>query len=147
MKIKERVESMSYSRRENRESAFILIFEKLFRDDSIDEIIELAENIDDIVINSDVINTFTETVNKSDELDVIITKFSEKRTVDRIPKVNLAILRLALYEALYDEKVPQNVAINEAVLLAKKFAQEPDVSFINGVLGAYSRSDEGSKNA
>lgn len=138
---------MPQSRRENRESAFILIFEKLFRNDTIDEILELAENIDDFVINSDVITTFTNVVEKADELDEIITNFSEKRSVDRIPKVNLAILRLALYEAIYDEKVPQNVAINEAVLLAKKFAQEPDVSFINGVLGAYSRSEEGSKNA
>ena len=138
---------MPQSRRKNRECAFILIFEKLFRNDTIDEILELAENIDDIVINSDVITTLTNVVEKADELDEIITKFSEKRSVDRIPKVNLAILRLALYEAIYDEKVPQNVAINEAVLLAKKFAQEPDVSFINGVLGSYSRSEEGSKNA
>ncbi len=138
---------MPNSRRENRESAFILIFEKMFRSDTVDEIVELAENIDDLKINSDVINIFSETVNKAVELDNIITKFSEKRSVDRIPKVNLAILRLALYEAIYDERVPQNVAINEAVLLAKKFAQEPDVAFINGVLGAYSRSEEGKQNA
>lgn len=138
---------MPNSRRENRESAFILIFEKLFRDDSVDEIIELAENIDDIIINSDVITKFEGVVNKADELDEIITKYSEKRSVSRIPKVNLAILRLALYEAIYDEKVPLNVAINEAVLLAKKFAQEPDVAFINGVLGSYARSEEGSNNA
>lgn len=138
---------MPNSRRENRESAFILIFEKLFRNDSVDEIIELAENIDDIIINSDVITKFEGVVNKADELDEIITKYSEKRSVNRIPKVNLAILRLALYEVLYDEKVPLNVAINEAVLLAKKFAQEPDVAFINGVLGSYARSEEGSKNA
>lgn len=138
---------MPNSRRENRESAFILIFEKMFRSDSVDEIIELAENIDDIKINSDVINIFSQTVDKAVELDSIITKFSEKRSVDRIPKVNLAILRLALYEAIYDERVPQNVAINEAVLLAKKFAQDPDVAFINGVLGAYSRSEEGKCNA
>ncbi len=138
---------MPNSRRENRESAFILIFEKMFRSDTVDEIVELAENIDDLKINSDVINIFSETVNKAVELDNIITKFSEKRSVDRIPKVNHAILRLALYEAIYDERVPQNVAINEAVLLAKKFAQEPDVAFINGVLGAYSRSEEGKQNA
>ncbi len=138
---------MANTRREIREAAFILIFEKMFRDDSVDEIIELAENIDDLVINSDVINMFTQTVEKADELDEIIKKYSEKRAVDRIPKVNLAILRLALYEDKYVEKVPQNVAINEAVLLAKKFAQEPDVSFINGVLGAYSRNEEGKNNA
>ena len=135
------------SRRENREFSFILIFERLFRDETIDQIIELAENIDDFKINSDVIDTFTNVIEKANELDTIITKYSQKRNVDRIPKVNLAILRLALYEAIYDERVPQNVAINEAVLLAKKYAQEPDVSFVNGVLGAYARSEEGSKNA
>ncbi|MFA5658124.1 MAG: transcription antitermination factor NusB [Oscillospiraceae bacterium] len=133
---------MPTKRREIRESAFILIFEKLFRDDTIDEIIELADNIDGIIINSDVIKTFSGTVEKSAELDNIITRYSEKRTVDRIPKVNLAILRLALFEGIYDEKVPLNVAISEAVLLGKKFAQEADVSFINGVLGAYSRSGD-----
>jgi len=137
---------MASSRRQMRESAFILIFEKLFRQDSVEEIIALAENIDGIIINDEVKKTFSQTVQKADELDVIITKFSEKRIVDRIPKINLAILRLALYEANYDNKVPVNVAINEAVLLAKKFAQEPDVAFINGVLGSYSRSDEAPKN-
>lgn len=133
---------MPQSRRENRESAFILIFEKQFRDDSIDEIVELADNIDDITINSDVINIFTECVQKTAELDDIISKYSEKRSIDRIPKVNLALLRLALYEAIFDKRVPVSVAINEAVLLAKKYAQEPDVAFINGVLGAYSRDNE-----
>lgn len=135
---------MPAKRREIRESAFILIFEKLFRDDTIDEIIELAENIDGITINSDVIKTFSNTYEKSDELDVIINRFSEKRSISRIPKVNLAILRLALYEIIFDDRVPENVAINEAVLLAKKFAQEADVAFINGVLGAYSRSGSSS---
>ncbi len=138
---------MAPTRRENRESAFILIFEKMFRDDTIEEIIELAENIDDITINSEVIDTFTNVVQKADELDLIIAKFSEKRNVVRIPKVNHALLRLALYEALYDEKVPLNVAINEAVLLAKKYAQTPDVSFINGILGSFARETEGNVNA
>jgi len=137
---------MSNSRREIRESAFILIFEKQFRNDSIEEIIELAENVDDIVINEEVIKTFRETIEKADELDAIISKFSEKRTVERIPKINISILRLALYQALFDEKVPLNVAISEAVLLAKKYAQEADVAFVNGILGAFSRSDEAPKN-
>ena len=45
-----------------------------------------------------------------------------------------------MYEAIYEEKVPVNVAISEAVIITKKYAQKADVSFINGVLGAYSRS-------
>ncbi len=138
---------MSYSRRRNRESAFVLIFEKLFAEDTVDEIIEMADNIDDIVISSDVINTFKGVVEKSDELDQIISKLSKKRSIDRIPKINMAILRLALYEAIYDNKVPVNVAINEAVLLAKKYAQDVDASFINGLLGSYARNIEEDKNA
>ncbi len=131
---------MVANRHKSREAAFILIFEKLFRDDSIEEIIELSQNIDDIIVNEDVIKTFTNVVEKAAEFDEIITKFSNKRTIDRIPKVNLAILRLALYEAIYDEGVPIKVAINEAIILAKEFAKPEDASFINGVLGSYAKS-------
>lgn len=146
--MKECVIKMSIStRRETRESAFILIFEKQFREDTIDEILEIAKSVEEIKLNDDVINNFKGTVEKADELDIIISKYSEKRSIDRIPKINLAILRLALFEGIYDKKVPLDVAINEAVLLAKKFAQEADVAFINGVLGAYSRSDEAPKDA
>ncbi len=133
------------TRREMRESAFKMVFESLFRDDTTDEIIELANEVDEIIINDDVITMFKGTVENADELDIIISKFSEKRQIDRIPKVNIAILRLALYEILYDERVPINVAINEAVLISKKYSQEADVAFVNGVLGAYSRSDEAKK--
>ena len=63
-------------------------------------------------------------------------------TVERIPKINLAILRLAIYEAIYEENVPVNVAISEAVALAGKYALEPDVSFVNGVLGSFAKEQE-----
>ncbi len=128
-------------RREIRESAFKLTFESLFRDDSADEIIALAEDVEEITVTDDVIKLFKGTIEKSDELNKIIEKYSEKRALDRIPKVNIAVLKLALYEILYDEKVPLNVAINEAVLISKKYSQEADVNFVNGVLGAYSRAE------
>lgn len=133
---------MSLNRREVREAVLILSFEKLFRDDTENEIIEIAKEIGDFKINDEVEHNFKGIYEKADELDEIISKFSDKRTIDRIPKINLAILRLALYEAKYDDKVPVNVAISEAVSLAGKYAQEPDVAFINGVLGSYSRSGE-----
>ena len=133
---------MPTNRREVRESVFILSFEKLFRDDSADEIIDLAKELGDITVNNEVIHNFKGIIEKADELDAVIAKFSDKRTIDRIPKINLALLRLAIYEARYDDKVPINVAISEAVALAGKYAQDPEVAFINGVLGSYSRSDE-----
>ena len=126
-------------RRDIRESAFIISFEMLFRDDSIDELFESAAEIEDIVLNKDVRKTGDGIVAHSSEIDAEISSLSNKRSISRIPRINLAILRLAIYEALYDDKVPVNVAISEAVKLAEKYALEPDVSFINGVLGAFAR--------
>ena len=137
---------MSAKRRDVRESGFILIFEKLFRNDSVDEIVEIAEEYGDIMINDEVTALVKGVCEKEDELDSIISRYSNKRAVERIAKINLAVLRLAIYEAKYDEKVPMNVAISEAVALAEKYAQEPDVAFINGILGAFSRSEEASIN-
>ncbi|MBR6337704.1 MAG: transcription antitermination protein NusB, partial [Ruminococcus sp.] len=108
---------MSVNRREVRESVFILSFEKMFRDDSPDDIVALAEEIGDLTLNDEVIHNFKGIIEKADELDEVIARFSNKRTIDRIPKINLALLRLAIYEARYDDKVPINVAISEAVAL------------------------------
>lgn len=55
--------------------------------------------------------------------------------LDRIAKAELAILRLAVYEALYDESVPVGVAVNEAVELAKKYGEDNGSVFVNGILG------------
>lgn len=97
-------------------------------------------------LNSEVKALVRGIIEKSEEIDSIISKFSNKRAVERIPKINLAVLRLAIYEALYDEKVPINVAISEAVFLAEKYALDSDVSFVNGVLGSFSRCSEAPKN-
>ena len=130
---------MAVKRRDVRESAFILSFEMLFRDDSIDEIFDAAKMIDDIVLTDDVRALVSGIMEKQNELDAMISKYSRNRAIVRIPRINVAVLRLAIYEALYDEKVPVNVAISEAVKLTEKYAQDADVSFVNGVLGAFSR--------
>ncbi len=127
------------TRHEIREAAFILSFEKLFRSDSLEEIFDTAKSVDVFPVNKEVEKLVNGVFEKADELDGIISKYSEKRSVERIPKLNLAILRIAIYEALYDDKVPVNAAISEAVLLAKAYAFDTDVSFVNGVLGAFSR--------
>lgn len=57
--------------------------------------------------------------------------------MNRIGKVEVSILRLALYEMLYDEAVPVKVAINEAVELAKKYGGDSSPQFINGILAKY----------
>lgn len=69
------------------------------------------------------------------EIDEILNKTAEGWKTSRMNKVDLAILRLAVYEMRWDDDVPDGVAINEAVELAKKFGGENSSSFVNGVLG------------
>lgn len=128
-------------RREDRETAFILVFESMFRDDGTDDIIDAAEEVGEMNLSVNVLNLFKGIAEKNEILDQIISKYSENRQFSRIPKINIAILRVALYEILYIKKVPMDVSIYEAVKIAEKYAQKSDVNFINGVLGAYSRKN------
>lgn len=77
---------------------------------------------------------------KKAELDAEISALSQNWSIARISDLARAILELAMYEALYLEDVPMNVAIHEAVLLAKKYEEPETVKYVNGVLGAFSRS-------
>lgn len=70
-----------------------------------------------------------------DDIDKEIGEHSIKWKTDRMPAVDLAILRLALTEIHYMENIPVSVSINEAVNMAKKFSTEKSASFINGILG------------
>ena len=76
---------------------------------------------------------------KKPELDAEIDALSQNWSLSRISSLAKAILELAMYEALYADDVPMNVAIHEAVLLAKKYEEEDTVKYVNGVLGAFSR--------
>ena len=64
----------------------------------------------------------------------MLEEVSEGWKVKRMGKVDLAIMRLAVYEMKYDEEIPVRVAINEAVEIAKKYGQDSSPSFINGIL-------------
>ncbi len=134
---------MEITRHNIRESEFIFIFEKLFRDEPIADILELALDNEAVIVNDEVKFVVEDVFAKLEEIDEIINKFSQKRSIARMPKINLAALRLAIYEINYcTDKAPIGVVINEAVGLVRKYAQDADVSFVNGVLGAYSRSLE-----
>ena len=130
-------------RSEVREAVFFLTFEKMFSDGTADDILDTAYEADLFEMNEDVENFFKAVDEKAEQLDEVIAKFSEKRQISRIPKVSLSILRIALYEMMFDDTVPDNVAISEAVILTKKFAYEQDVQFVNGLLGAFFRSRSG----
>ena len=126
-------------RREIRDSAFKLLFEQLLRDDDINELYDIAEEIEEITVNDEVKKLVDGTLEHKDEIDSIISGYSKSRSFNRISKINIAILRLALYECLYVENTPMNAAISEAVKLSSVYTYQEDSSFINGVLGAFSR--------
>ncbi len=78
-----------------------------------------------------------------DELDEQIQSASRNWTIDRMPHVDLTILRLAVWEILHEDEVPGPVAINEAVTLAGYYSEPASGRFINGVLGTILRRKEG----
>lgn len=73
-------------------------------------------------------------ISKLSEIDNRLEEISEGWKINRMGKAELTILRLALYEILYDEEIPTNVAINEAVELAKIYGGDTSPAFVNGVL-------------
>ncbi|MDK2808298.1 MAG: transcription antitermination protein NusB [Clostridiales bacterium] len=77
---------------------------------------------------------FLDVVDKMDAIDEKIVEASVGWKINRIGKVELTILRLAIFEMLYDEEIPTGVAINEAVELAKKFGEDNSSAFVNGIL-------------
>ena len=80
--------------------------------------------------------------NKKKEIDEKISSNCRNWTVNRMPKTDLAVLRLAVCEILFLDDMPNSVSINEAVELAKKYGEETSFSYINGILGAISRSED-----
>ena len=122
-----------------KEQAFFLIFQAQFRPVEDDDIAIYSENVEEVGDYAK--ELFAGVLDKESELDEIISQYSNGWKLSRIPKVNISILRLAVYEMKYIESVPNSVAINEAVELAKKYSGKEDASFINGILGAYSRSN------
>lgn len=127
------------TRSEMREHIFKLIFRVPFHDKN-----ELREQIDYYFDGLTDVNEkdYEYIKNKallvcelSDDIDEKINLVSEGWPVDRIGKAELAIMRLAVYEMLYDDDIPVNVAINEAVELAKSYGSDDNAaSFVNGVL-------------
>lgn len=129
------------NRIQQREQAFFLIFQNQFSAlADVDSVSNYSENVEEVGEYAK--ELYQGVCSHKGELDDIISSFSNGWKLNRILKVNLSILRLAVYEMKYVEDVPDSVAINEAVELAKKYSGKEDASFINGILGAYSRSKE-----
>ena len=129
------------TRKEAREQAFIIIFEKEFNNEySLDEIIDAAAESDLFVTDDFARQLAEKTLAEMDMLDEKITSnLKGGWKLGRISKVSLAILRLAVCEMINFSDIPVSVSINEAVELAKKYAAEEDFSFVNGLLSSVNK--------
>lgn len=129
-------------RRELREQIIKLLFRVEFheKEDMPEQLVLFLEEAEEEMTEQEeryIAGKYEKIKEKLSELDDLLNSRTEKWTTDRIGKAELTILRLAVYEILFDEEVPVGVAINEAVELAKKFGQDSAKAFVNGVLAKF----------
>ena len=139
------------SRRATRNNVFNIIFQiEFFSIDQVKSIInkyyETLEYEEELeiqekdtfipsLINREIIERQVfDIVQKLAQIDEKINSFSIGWDIDRLDKVDLAVLRLAVYEIIFDKNVPSKVAINEAIELAKEYSSEKSYRFINAIL-------------
>lgn len=129
-------------RRELREQIFLLLFRVEFHDSAeMPEQMQMFLENDEVKCSDEDVAYITakydRIMEKLPELDAQLDEKAENWDISRMGKVELTVLRLALYEMQHDEDVPVSVAINEAVELAKKFGQESSGAFVNAVLAKF----------
>ena len=147
METAENTEKKSLSRREERQQALTFVFERLFRDDSAEEVFEDATEARDEEISGYARKVVTGVEEHLTEIDTLIEENLKGWKKNRISRISLTILRIAVYELRYVEDVPTSVSINEAVELAKSYATAEDGAFVNGVLGSIAKASEKSGDA
>ena len=131
------------TRREAREQALAMIFEMNFNDNSVDEMVDNALIFRDEAVDEYAVQIAQQVrLHWEDNLSAV-EQYSKKWKVNRLPKMTLAILMLAMTELAHIKDAPVGAVINEAVELAKKYAGPEDASYINGVLGGYVRGTMG----
>lgn len=138
---------MKITRRQAREITLCLVFDFGFNsDEKPEELLDLyityfpetdeEKMTEQIKENEYISNVYFGVAENIENLDEIIANCSIKWKTERISRVCMSILRLAVYELLYMKDIPEEVTVNEAVELAKKYDTDDSYTFVNGVLGA-----------
>ena len=127
------------NRIEAREQCMVFVFENLFTGYLLEEIIE---NSNLKYIDPYTREVFNGILDNLEKIDFLIEDNLNNWNKNRISKICLSILRVCVYELMFRKDIPVNVSINEAIELAKKYGEEQESKFINGILGAISRNLE-----
>ncbi len=126
------------NRRKSRETAMKLLFEMSINKESYQDIIENFKEHTDVDLEDLDMSYITKVLagiqKNSNEIDRNIEKHLIKWKIDRLSKMNLAILRISTYEILFEEEIPGKVSVNEGIELAKKYGEDSSPAFINGIL-------------
>ena len=129
------------TRRELRENVFKMLFRVEFHEEGeLDEQLSLVEEEIENLTEEDaayIKNKCKDIISKIAELDAAINESTTGWKTTRMGKVDLSIIRLAVYEMKYEDDIPTKVSINEAVELAKNYGTDDSASFINGVLAKF----------
>ena len=137
------VNDKNMSRREIREQIFKILFRIEFNQiEDMPEQLRLFFEQEEAMEEKDqkeIREKYEKIADKLETIDGMLTEKADKWSVNRMGKVELTLLRLAVYEMEFDDNVPVSVAINEAVELAKKFGQDESPAFINGVLAKFTK--------
>ena len=135
------------SRRQSREQAFLLAFERNFNNETVEELCKAATESRDFEIDDFALGIIKRIEKNEEQINEIIEQNANGWKIKRISKTALSILQLSVCELRYSDmsdikaENPVSVVINEAVLLAKKYSSDKDAAFVNGVLGAVARSE------
>lgn len=133
------------NRTKSRELAFKLIYEKEVQKEINEETLQIfyeSNQIEDEAVK-EYLKDILFGVSKNEEkiCELISKRLKENWTMDRVSKVNISLLKIAIYEMIYDN-LPYKIAINEVIELAKKYSDEQASSFINGILGSIVKDEK-----
>ena len=131
------------TRRQLRENVFKMLFRVEFHDDKElpEQLILFEDELEPISEDEKIYmtNKYKDIYAHIEELDAAINEVSKGWKTIRMGKVDLTLIRLAVYEIRFEEEIPVKVSINEAVELTKKYGADEDYQFVNGLLGAVAR--------
>ena len=131
------------ARREARELIMKMLYEMTFHPEKDANLLlegytqDMKGKVKDFIVNE-----FNGVLQHQEEIDSIIEASSTNWSINRIAKVDHMLLRMAVYELKWGEDIPQKVAINEAIEIAKVYSTDKSPKFINGILGNIAKSIE-----
>ena len=142
----EKLGGLLMNRRKSREIAMKLLFEMSINKENYEDIIENFKEHTDVDLQEIDMSYITKVLagihENGKEIDKNIEKHLIKWKLNRLSKMNLAILRISTYEILFEDDIPDKVSVNEGIELAKKYGEDSSPAFINGILAKMIKNDE-----